>query len=303
MAVGPAPEAAMPYVFGAVAIGMALRVFESDHALVVLVEEGHHKAIQVLEAHCANCIPREVTKICKDTQFPQWSCAYTRLRIFEMIEYQKVVALDADTLPLTNIDELFDVPALAMSRNRCGLCCTHGPGKTEFTSGLLVVEPNLDDFAVLVRAVDSSDWDAEHQLIQNLLSVRSAISDVYDPQLSNSLRSCGCDPTKRTPGYLRNLTKSPYQHLPVFGGEALYWPGVSDAVVRTVHMNYPKPWELPLSRLQEAPCGQQFLRFWWALVEHAVAGGDPRVLVHDLPVRLNRSIPAFQALRISSSPS
>mmetsp|Transcript_113136 Transcript_113136/g.259297 ORF Transcript_113136/g.259297 Transcript_113136/m.259297 type:complete len:221 (+) Transcript_113136:318-980(+) len=220
-----------------------------------------------------------------------------------MTEYEKVVALDADTVPLTNIDELFDVPALAMSRNRCGLCCTHGPGKTEFTSGLLVVEPNMEDFALLVGAVDAFAWDAEHQLIQNLLAVRSAISDVYDPQLSNSLHSCGCDPSKRTPGYLRNRTKSPYQHLPVFGGEALYWSGVSDAVVRTVHMNHPKPWELPLSRVHEAPCGQQFLRFWWALVEHALAGGDPRFLPHELPLRANRSTAAFQVLRRSRLPS
>ena len=44
---------------------------------------------------------------------PRFGAAYTKLRAFELEGLDKVVFLDADTVVLQNVDDLFDRPAIA----------------------------------------------------------------------------------------------------------------------------------------------------------------------------------------------
>ncbi|CCI39581.1 unnamed protein product [Albugo candida] len=79
--------------------------------------------------------------------------AYTKLHIFGLKEYQKIVYIDADALILTNIDELFD-----LDTNFAAAPDIFPPDR--FNAGVLVVKPDYNVFQELLakaRAVKSYD--------------------------------------------------------------------------------------------------------------------------------------------------
>lgn len=69
----------------------------------------------------------------------RWRSTYSKLRIFEQTEYEKIVYLDADMLICKNIDELFDKPH--MSAVNSGGMLPEYPDWIQLNSGLLVIEP------------------------------------------------------------------------------------------------------------------------------------------------------------------
>jgi alpha-N-acetylglucosamine transferase len=75
---------------------------------------------------------------------------YTKLRIFELVEYQKIVYLDADLLICDNIESLFDKPH--MSAVIAGKLTN--PSWKDLNSGLMVVEPNQDLFNKMLSSIE-----------------------------------------------------------------------------------------------------------------------------------------------------
>lgn len=73
--------------------------------------------------------------------FKRFGASFTKLRAFELIEFERVVFLDADTIVLRNIDDLFDRPAIAAAPD------FFMPDR--FNSGVMVIEPSLGLFARL----------------------------------------------------------------------------------------------------------------------------------------------------------
>jgi alpha-N-acetylglucosamine transferase len=49
----------------------------------------------------------------EDALYARFAATFTKLRIFDLDAFDKVVFLDADTIVLRNVDELFERPALA----------------------------------------------------------------------------------------------------------------------------------------------------------------------------------------------
>lgn len=88
---------------------------------------------------------------------------FDKLNIFALIEYEKLVYLDSDLLILENIDNLFDCPHLS--------CPKDLPFNiTKYNSGVMVLEPNMDDFLALKEAsikADSEDRKISDQDIIN----------------------------------------------------------------------------------------------------------------------------------------
>ncbi|KAG9135905.1 hypothetical protein Leryth_002609 [Lithospermum erythrorhizon] len=70
---------------------------------------------------------------------------YTKLKIFNMTNYKKVVYLDADTLVVKNIDDLF----------KCGKFCANLKHSERLNSGVLVVEPSKDLFEDMMSKVST----------------------------------------------------------------------------------------------------------------------------------------------------
>jgi glycogenin glucosyltransferase len=77
---------------------------------------------------------------------PRFADVFTKLRAWELEEFDRVVLLDADTLVLRNVDELFDRPAFAAAPD------FFLPDR--FNSGVVVLAPSRATFADMVQALD-----------------------------------------------------------------------------------------------------------------------------------------------------
>jgi glycogenin len=79
-----------------------------------------------------------------DTALPthqaRWQATYSKLQIFNQIQFDKLVYLDADMLVYQNLDDLFRQPHMA-AVNAGGMLPEYASWK-EFNSGLMVIEPS-----------------------------------------------------------------------------------------------------------------------------------------------------------------
>ncbi|XP_042518752.1 galactinol synthase 1-like [Macadamia integrifolia] len=101
------------YIKGAVGLAKGLRKVKSAYPLVVAVlpdVPAEHR--QILESQ--GCIVREIEPVYPPENQTQFAMAYyvinySKLRIWEFVEYSKMVYLDADIQVYENIDHLFDL--------------------------------------------------------------------------------------------------------------------------------------------------------------------------------------------------
>ncbi|KAJ4967765.1 hypothetical protein NE237_014466 [Protea cynaroides] len=102
------------YVKGVVGLAKGLRKVKSVHPLVVAVlpdVPAEHRQILVSQG----CIVKEIEPVYPPANQTQFAMAYyvinySKLRIWEFVEYSKLVYLDADIQVFHNIDHLFDLP-------------------------------------------------------------------------------------------------------------------------------------------------------------------------------------------------
>jgi alpha-N-acetylglucosamine transferase len=77
--------------------------------------------------------------------FPRFASVFAKLRAWELTDLERVVLLDADTLVLQNVDDLFERRGFAA-----------GPDfflPDHFNSGVMVLEPSADTFARMLDAL------------------------------------------------------------------------------------------------------------------------------------------------------
>jgi len=69
-----------------------------------------------------------------------WHDCWTKFHIFNLIQFDKIIFLDADLLILKNLDHLFDKPHMtaALDGEYFGLW----EGWPHFNSGCMVIEPS-----------------------------------------------------------------------------------------------------------------------------------------------------------------
>jgi glycogenin len=81
----------------------------------------------------------------KEELFARFDNVFTKLRIWELVDFDRVVLLDADTLVLQNVDDLFERPAFAAAPDF--FLPDH------FNSGVMVVAPSRKTFADMRTAL------------------------------------------------------------------------------------------------------------------------------------------------------
>lgn len=121
------------YIKGAIALAQALRMTQSLYPLVVLYTSAVTKrAIQLLKD--AGCHVRPINPIHPPGKtryvFERFVETWTKLAVWNLEEYERVVLLDADMLPLQNMDELMMDIALP-DEHHIAAChaCTCNPQK------------------------------------------------------------------------------------------------------------------------------------------------------------------------------
>ena len=66
---------------------------------------------------------------------PELSVTYSKLNVWKLTDYQKIAFLDADMMPLSNVDDLFEYEELSACRDIGWPDC--------FNSGLFVLKPSV----------------------------------------------------------------------------------------------------------------------------------------------------------------
>lgn len=140
------------YLPGVEVLGKSLDATRTTVPKIVLVtpDVGHtarnrleHQGWRLHEVAPIDCPPKA------RLLFPRFATVFTKLRVWELTEFERAVLLDADTLVLQNVDDLFTRPAFAA-----------GPDfflPDRFNSGVMVLEPSHATFERMTEALHVAD--------------------------------------------------------------------------------------------------------------------------------------------------
>lgn len=164
------------FVLGVRVLGKSIRDTGSKKDMVVLVSDGVSDYAKVL-LEADGWIVEKISLLSnpnriRPTRF--WG-VYTKLKIFNMTNYRKVVYLDADTIVIKNIDDLF----------KCGKFCANLKHSERLNSGVLVVEPSEALFKDMVKQISTlPSYTGGDQGFLNSYYVGFANAHIFDPNLS-----------------------------------------------------------------------------------------------------------------------
>lgn len=137
------------FVKGVVMLDWSLRKVGSSYPLLVLCSRDlSKKALALLKRHHLDCfvlnedIEVDTSAINTEEGYDHWNRTFDKLYVWSLTQYKKVVFLDSDMQVINNIDFLFDCPHMSAVRADQW----NEPGLDKLNSGLMVVEPNMDEF-------------------------------------------------------------------------------------------------------------------------------------------------------------
>jgi lipopolysaccharide biosynthesis glycosyltransferase len=130
------------YLCGAIVLAQSIRRAGSTRDLILLHDHTVSKpALRALTA--AGWTPRKIKRIrnprAERGTYNEYN--YSKFRLWQLTEYDRVVFVDADILVLRNLDALFAFPQVAAVGNDGSL----------FNSGIMVIEPSTCTFDALIR--------------------------------------------------------------------------------------------------------------------------------------------------------
>ncbi|KQJ83610.1 hypothetical protein BRADI_5g15780v3 [Brachypodium distachyon] len=161
------------FVLGVRVLGKSIRDTGTRRDMVVLVSDGVSEYSRgLLEAD--GWIVKRITLLANPNQVRPtrfWG-VYTKLKIFNMTSYKKVVYLDADTIVVKSIEDVF----------KCGKFCGNLKHSERMNSGVMVVEPSETVFKDMISQVDRlPSYTGGDQGFLNSYYADFANSCVYEP--------------------------------------------------------------------------------------------------------------------------
>ncbi|KAH9757432.1 putative UDP-glucuronate:xylan alpha-glucuronosyltransferase 3 [Citrus sinensis] len=129
------------YVCGAIAAAQSIRMAGSTRDLVILVDEtisDYHRGGLEAAGWKIHTIQRIRNPKAERDAYNEWN--YSKFRLWQLTDYDKIIFIDADLLILRNIDFLFEMPEITATGNNATL----------FNSGVMVVEPSNCTFQLLM---------------------------------------------------------------------------------------------------------------------------------------------------------
>ncbi|CAN6458527.1 unnamed protein product [Victoria cruziana] len=133
------------YVCGAIAAAQSIRLTGSTRDLVILVDESisqyHRKGLEAAGWR-VRVIQRIRNPKAQHDAYNEWN--YSKFRLWQLTDYDKIIFIDADLLILRNIDFLFEMPEITAIGNNMTL----------FNSGVMVIEPSNCTFQLLLDNIN-----------------------------------------------------------------------------------------------------------------------------------------------------
>ncbi len=173
------------FVPGAVAVVKSLKMTKTQYPIYCMVSEEVSDNSRVSLA-AAGCIVIEVPKIHSTTSGEEgdrfeigknW-LTFTKLNVFNLTQFDKIVYIDADCVVLQNIDDMFEFNA------PCGYLLAH---TGELEAGVLVIEPTKKVFDDLLLYKDKENWVNHDQTLLDWY-FRKHTKDFYP--LANEYHFC-----------------------------------------------------------------------------------------------------------------
>ncbi len=137
------------YLIGTLSLNESLKQVKSKYPLVVAITNNvSEKSKQILDNNKINTVEiekMELPKLIKEKNlagsFSHWNNTFDKLKIFELIQFDKLVFLDSDMYIRKNIDNLFKLNNLSAVIDRPEPNIQENYKK--LTSGLMVIKPQL----------------------------------------------------------------------------------------------------------------------------------------------------------------
>ncbi|XP_044249150.1 glycogenin-1 isoform X5 [Drosophila takahashii] len=165
------------YSLGALVLAHSLKRAKTAHQLAVLVTPTVSQAMRDRLKEVYNVV-QEVNVL--DSQDaanlallarPELGVTFTKLHCWRLVQFEKCVFLDADTLVLQNCDELFEREELSASPDVSWPDC--------FNSGVFVFKPSVDTFGQITKfAVKNGSFDGGDQGLLNQFFADWATADI-----------------------------------------------------------------------------------------------------------------------------
>ncbi|XP_073141363.1 UDP-glucuronate:xylan alpha-glucuronosyltransferase 1-like [Henckelia pumila] len=133
------------YVCGAIVAAQSIRMAGSGKDLVILVDDtisDHHRSGLALAGWKIRTIQRIRNPKAEKDAYNEWN--YSKFRLWQLTDYDKIIFIDADLLILKNIDFLFRMPEISATGN----------AGTLFNSGVMVIEPSNTTFRLLMDHIN-----------------------------------------------------------------------------------------------------------------------------------------------------
>ncbi|OVA01512.1 Glycosyl transferase [Macleaya cordata] len=133
------------YVCGAIAAAQSIRMVGSTRDLVILVDETiseYHRGGLEAAGWKIRTIQRIRNPKAEQNAYNEWN--YSKFRLWQLTDYDKIIFIDADLLILRNIDFLFGMPEITATGNNATL----------FNSGVMVIEPSNCTFQLLMEHIN-----------------------------------------------------------------------------------------------------------------------------------------------------
>ncbi|XP_043722602.1 UDP-glucuronate:xylan alpha-glucuronosyltransferase 1 isoform X2 [Telopea speciosissima] len=133
------------YVCGAIAAAQSIRMVGSTGDLVILVDgtisEYHRRGLEAA-GWKIRTIQRIRNPKAEPEAYNEWN--YSKFRLWQLTDYDKIIFIDADLLILRNFDFLFAMPEITAIGNNATL----------FNSGVMVIEPSNCTFNLLMDHIN-----------------------------------------------------------------------------------------------------------------------------------------------------
>ncbi|KZV43109.1 UDP-glucuronate:xylan alpha-glucuronosyltransferase 3-like [Dorcoceras hygrometricum] len=133
------------YVCGAIVAAQSIRMSGSTRDLVILVDEtisDYHRGGLEAAGWKLYTIERIRNPKAEKDAYNEWN--YSKFRLWQLTDYDKIIFIDADLLILRNIDFLFEMPEISATGNNATL----------FNSGVMVIEPSNCTFQLLMDHIN-----------------------------------------------------------------------------------------------------------------------------------------------------
>jgi len=153
------------FVPGAVAAIKSLRMTKTQYPILCMVsEEVSEENLDILrEAGCETILVDKIHSEVSGEDGDRFEVGknwltFTKLNVFNMTDYDKIVYIDADCVVLKNIDEMFDFPTLS------GYVLAH---TGELEAGVLVLQPSEEIFNEILSFINKENWTNHDQSLLN----------------------------------------------------------------------------------------------------------------------------------------